>query len=412
MAQREASVYLYLFIVAVVLFVGMTVMFYTANADRQTLANEKTNLQRKLDRSEATNKQLSGDIYELQELIAGPLAKEWNSVPELKKHFLEDQLKGKAEKAINDALAALQESPRSYTYLAEPYGDLQSILEKLIQSRDKALAEREAEKAAQVQNKLEAERTIAKLREDKDQAIRQIRDLESRYEDLDNRATARETDLRSQLEQLRLERDQQVTELKRTLNFKENEIRSLQGKIAKMQEQVQREEDIATIEKDGTIQHVLASQGKAWIDLGRVDRIAKGMRFRVFQTVKGGKRIAKGTVEVQKVDERMSEVRIVEETDPLNPIVAGDMIASPFYDRNATPVFVLAGSGLESKDVTKELLVAKIESLGGRVSKEVDEKTDFLVAMKDYENTPEYRAARELQVKILRERDLLEFLGY
>ncbi len=412
MAQREASVYLYLFIVAVVLFVGMAVMFYTANAERQNVLVAKKSLEGKLRQTEQQNKQLVGEIQELQELIAGPLAKDWKNTAELKQHFLNEELKGKAERAINEALAALQQPQRTYSYLAEPYGDLQSMLEKLIQSRDRALAEREAEKAVQVQNKQEAERTIAKLKEDKEQAIRQIRDLESRYEDLDNRATSRENDLRSQLEQLRLERDQQVTELRRTLNFKENEIRSLQAKVAKMQEQIQREEDIETIEKDGTIQHILASQGKVWIDLGREDRIAKGMRFRVFQTVKGGKRVGKGTIEVQRVDERMSEARILEETDPLNPIVQGDMIASPFYDRRTRPIFVLAGSALESKDMTKELLVARIESLGGSVSKEVDERTDFLVAMKDYENTPEYRAARELQVKILRERDLLEFLGY
>ncbi|MGQ9589034.1 MAG: BRCT domain-containing protein [Planctomycetota bacterium] len=412
MAQREASIYLYLFIVAAVLFVAMAVMFYMASAEKQQLSTALQAAEVKFKNADREKKQLAGEIQELEELVAGPTAKEWGSAAKLKDHFLQEELKGKVEKAVNDALAVLQESPRTYTYLAEPFGDLQSLFEKLIQSRDKALAEREAEKAVQVQNKQEAERTIAKLREDKEASVKQIRDLESRYEDLDNRANAREADLRSQLEQLRLERDQQVTELRRALNFRDNEIRSLQAKIAKMQEQVRKEEDIATIEKDGTIQHVLASQGKAWIDLGRADRISKGMRFRVFQTVKGGKRIAKGTVEVQKVDERMSEVRITEESDPLNPIVAGDMIASPFYDRNARPVFVFAGSQLDSKDVTKELLVSKLESYGAIVSKDVDEKTDFIIAMKDYETTPEFRAARELQVKILRERDLLEFLGY
>jgi NAD-dependent DNA ligase len=142
-----------------------------------------------------------------------------------------------------------------------------------------------------------------------------------------------------------------------------------------------------------------------------VNHLSNGLMFRVFQTVKGGKKVYKGRAEVVKVDETNSEVRIVEEVDPLNPIVQGDMVSSPFYDPKANPVFVFAGSELDSKEVTREYVVQKMKNYGAQIRNKVDVNTDFLVALKNFENTPEYKSAREFGVTILREKDLLTFLG-
>ena len=104
-------------------------------------------------------------------------------------------------------------------------------------------------------------------------------------------------------------------------------------------------------------------------------------------------------------------MRIVEEPDNLNPIVKGDLVASPFYDPKAQPVFVFAGSELESKEVTRDYVVQKMKAYGAQIRDKVDINTDFLVAMKNFEGTPEYKTARELSVPVIRERDLLEFIG-
>ncbi len=107
----------------------------------------------------------------------------------------------------------------------------------------------------------------------------------------------------------------------------------------------------------------------------------------------------------------MSEVRIIDEVDSLNPIAPGDFVASPLYDPESDLIFVFAGTELESGRITRDNLVMKMESYGAKIGDKVDLSTDYLVAMKNYESSPEYRTARELGVTVIRERDLLEFIG-
>ena len=66
---------------------------------------------------------------------------------------------------------------------------------------------------------------------------------------------------------------------------------------------------------------------------------------------------------------------------------------------------------LESRDVTRQYVEEKMRTYGAQIRDKVDINTDFLVAMKNFEGTPEYKTARELGVTVIRERDLLEFIG-
>ncbi len=77
--------------------------------------------------------------------------------------------------------------------------------------------------------------------------------------------------------------------------------------------------------RDGIVLTVLAS-GKGWIDLGRVDRVRKGQVFSVFQSIKNGRWRLKGRLSVVAVEETMSEIRVIEEQDSMNPISAGDYV--------------------------------------------------------------------------------------
>jgi hypothetical protein len=72
MAQRESSIYLYLFIVAMVLFGIMTTAFFLTSADRDEVLGEMENLKVRLDQQLKIQRTLSDDISRLQELIAGP----------------------------------------------------------------------------------------------------------------------------------------------------------------------------------------------------------------------------------------------------------------------------------------------------------------------------------------------------
>ena len=42
----------------------------------------------------------------------------------------------------------------------------------------------------------------------------------------------------------------------------------------------------------------------------------------------------------------------------------------------------------------------------------VDINTSYLVALEDYEKTTEFKVAERLGVPILREKELMEFIGY
>ena len=77
--------------------------------------------------------------------------------------------------------------------------------------------------------------------------------------------------------------------------------------------------------RDGSVLTVLAS-GKGWINLGRVDRVRKGQVFSVFQSIKNGRWLLKGRLAVIAVKETMSEFRVLEEQDSLNPISSGDYV--------------------------------------------------------------------------------------
>ncbi len=76
---------------------------------------------------------------------------------------------------------------------------------------------------------------------------------------------------------------------------------------------------------DGIVLSVLAS-GIGWINLGRVDRVRKGQVFSVFQSIKNGRWRLKGRLAVVAVEETMSEFRVLEELDSMNPISVGDYV--------------------------------------------------------------------------------------
>ena len=121
----------------------------------------------------------------------------------------------------------------------------------------------------------------------------------------------------------------------------------------------------------------------------------------------------KGRIEVRQVDEQQAEVRIIEEVDPeRNPITSGDLITSPFYDQKEEPIFVFAGTKLTSQEMTEDFLRAKLKGYGVAVKGSVDINTSYLVALQDYEKTTEFKVAERLGVPVLREKDLMEFIGY
>ncbi len=188
----------------------------------------------------------------------------------------------------------------------------------------------------------------------------------------------------------------------------ESEISRLEGRITEITEK--RRRSLEETDADGEIVHADQRLGLAWINLGRKDRLRRGTTFDVFQYVKGGVKKSKGKVEIKAIDEDKSQVAILFQTDPSDPIVKGDFVASPFYDGKKEQVFVFAGEPTAQRYSVEEL-IRRIEENGGRVDKTVTISTDFLVAMKDAEQTDDFQKGVQFGVIIMREAELLEYLG-
>src|SRR5262249_23673530 len=128
---------------------------------------------------------------------------------------------------------------------------------------------------------------------------------------------------------------------------------------------------------DGKVIDASKTSGLAWIDVGARHGLVRGTRFQVFDLGRGGERRPKGWVEVRELRDSTALCGITEVKDPMDPIVAGDLISNPYFDRDKKPVFVFLGDlpGRYSKEEVTRMLRAK----GAQVEDQVTAMTDFLV---------------------------------
>jgi NAD-dependent DNA ligase len=190
----------------------------------------------------------------------------------------------------------------------------------------------------------------------------------------------------------------------------------LQSKISKFEERIRQmtEKDRRSLkdtDADGEIVYADQGLGMGWIDLGRDDRLRRGLTFEVFQYIKGGKRKTKGFIEVKRIDDETSQVSILSQTDPTDPIVKGDYVASPFFDKKKDMVFVFIGERLTNDRYDRVQLERRIHEFGGRVDEAISIDTDFAIAIKNAEQDDAFAKAVQFGVILMRESELLDFIG-
>ncbi|MBI5368082.1 MAG: BRCT domain-containing protein [Planctomycetes bacterium] len=210
-------------------------------------------------------------------------------------------------------------------------------------------------------------------------------------------------DIKAKLEK----RDQTIAEHVAAVAKIEKAILDMKGRIDKI---IQREELArASQEFDGRLTHVVPEQAYAYIDLGTINTLLKGTRFKVFGTLKGGKKVEKGEVEVTNVYDNYAQVAILTQLNPAYPLSTGDFINNEVFDPKKAKTFCFAGRfvGKYSNEDAK----FKIEEIGGHVVSEVSLDTTYLVVGDGYLTSPNYQKATELGVLVIREKDLYELLG-
>ena len=413
MAQRENTFYLVITIVSVVLFVLSSVAFFF-------VLNERKEIEEQLAMEKDTNLGLNRDIGELRdeslalkEVIVGQGRSEgFDTTKDPLESWKTKELE-KVSAAFNAARQDLKlDDQRSFTHLTEPYGEFKGLLDKYKQLKDGFSSEASIA-AENLSSELKAhEEAINELTSQLQSVNSKLADAEGRVEDSDNLRQSEQAkhvrtvaSLRDEIGDLRVDFDR----MRQRLN---NRVENLLTQNQRLADAARQEKDFAELEPDGQLYRYSPSLGKGWIDLGRRDRLMNGLVFRVFQIVKGGRKIYKGRVEVRKVGETAAEVFMLDEVDGQRlPLSKGDFVASPFYDKKEKPVFVFAGRELASRDVTFDFLKLRLESYGVQLGGKVDTDTTYLVALKNYDKTPEYQTARNLGVPLLREQDVLDFIG-
>jgi len=171
-----------------------------------------------------------------------------------------------------------------------------------------------------------------------------------------------------------------------------------------------REEAKERREPDGEVLSINENRQLAYINLLRKDRLFKGTKFAVYSLEKGGQKLDKGTIEVIDVRESLSSVcAIVSTADPAWPLKPGDKIYNELYEGGRTRYVAFAGRFVGK--LSNEEAASALRKFGDVYQDKVDENTNYVVVAEDYEEHPNYKAALEYGIKILRENILLDYLG-
>jgi hypothetical protein len=408
MVQREGTLLIVFLIVFIALFLLATGGFFFEYQKLEETRRRLRGTQDNLDRETKAKTDLQESVKSLRTLIAGAnRVNDFPRVEDIRSRELKD-----AENAVNEALKHLGIKTTEFDSLLQPYARYQEIFKAYRDSLDTQVKEREGNSKTYMTSLTGKDQAIADLKTQLEAKITEQTQTQQKWEDCENKHST----VVARMTQETSERDEQITDLRvdmrRRLAQKDNEIQSLLAANRQLQKEKFQDRNWDQDAPDGALAEVANELGKAWIDLGRKDHLMTGLIFRVYQPIKGGKKLYKGKVEVRKVEENLAEVSIVEQVDPDRiPMAPGDRIISPFYDSKKRLIFVFAGTGLRTNDMTQDFLRSKLASYGVDMASDVGITTNFVVALKDYEATKEFKVAQTLGIPVIREEELLEFIG-
>ncbi len=282
--------------------------------------------------------------------------------------------------------------------------------------------------------KRDLESTVAQLRGDLDarnaahrtslsEKDTRISELSSELQDTTNSLNQRNFELESQRDSLRqqvADQDSQISQMRTQIDdvnrahAADKEIQQQRAAIlAERLNKVERRAETS----DGSVLTASASLQKAWIDLGRMDRIVPGMEFAVHHP---DSKALKGRIKVVNVEEKRAECTILATANRFDPIGQDDEIRNAVYDPSREPVAVLFGNGygrLSSTDMKN-----KLAEVGILVTDKVSNEVDYLILGTPFfdEDTGEviewssqdvYRQAEENALTIVPLRDAMAWLG-
>lgn len=261
--------------------------------------------------------------------------------------------------AKNDELAQLQEQ----------YQQANLDLENMA-ARAKAVQDEFAEEAEQIRTQLaELEEQVAANRQAWDESVARLRQQSEAEGERASEQLAAERSQRQNLEQQLAQNQDRINELvARLASFRPSTDTTSLLQIA-----------------DGQVVQTVPDQNIVYISLGTRDYIKPGMTFAIYSRIRGIPADGKGkaTIRVNNVFDTTSECSVTT-SNVGDPIVNGDVIANPVYDRNRKFNFVVAGDfdldfDGSIDDAGGRQVRRMIQEWGGDLQDTVDTRTDFVV---------------------------------
>ena len=220
---------------------------------------------------------------------------------------------------------------------------------------------------------------------------RQQAQLQASHDDEKVRVTAARDNAVKQSEQFKAEKDRvqdsyiaeqrahaaERDKLNRQIGVLTNQLKEMSEVVAEFRK-VPTETGV-----DGRIVNIAEQGVVAYADLGKKDGVPLGMTFSIFSPNELGKTLPqpKAHCRIVKIMDNACELRIYELQGD-NPVVIGDVLHNPVYDRQRRMRFMLIGKvDIDGDGVDdSEQLKALIQEYGGRVDTRLTVQTDFVVA--------------------------------
>jgi hypothetical protein len=300
--------------------------------------------------------------------------------------------------------------------LLKGYADRCNAQEQMIADLTKQLAGTKSERD-------EARTEIVRVRENGEKSVA---DEQARYQTLEQD----KKDVEAKLQSANATLSTEVEKLKGTNAKLRTDIASAQQEIEKLLKQLEKRDELISELRnpkretppfvgqrlhelvDGKVIRVDADGEYVMIDLGREDWVGLGMVFQVYDRADPATRTLKGRIQVRRVMDTIAQCKVLEQ-DKIDPILPGMFIINPAFKRGRTVVFAIAGRPREPN--LKRLL----ERYPCKIEPKPSSQTDYLIlggatVGKDdipVEDTEEYERAKELKITMMKEADLLRYLG-
>lgn len=360
-SQRGAAKVSVIWLVGlVVAFLIALVMFFLSNQQLTASQEDAVKSDSRISTLEKDNKERTEKILAISKVLgftdpANPSASDLEA----------------AGKAIAEALKAVPEADQGAK-------DFQSLVKSLIPlqaAKDGRIKDLQSQLDTAV---AEGKAVGGRMNEAVAAAEKEKNDLRQQLQDTENRLNDTKTDLERQVSEARenfKSSDTNVNKLKQELaDLKagfETEKLALQTRMDEQGRKLNpflKEPELA----DAKLLQVSKDLGLAWIDIGSKQRLSAGMKFRVVSGSHGSKHV-KGWCEVNSVKGDMAEVRLFDQTDPMDPPVAGDVVFNPLFDPRGARDALLIGR------LDRNQVEPLLKGMGVAVQAKLDKATDFLI---------------------------------